>query len=199
MLRYYGFVSRMADMAEKAKLAEQSPYKEQLEVGRKMVMAVAMMAEYTKTHEVEPGEVDKYFQEHKDEFTTANITVVQVPIKTPADTEGAKTLAANLLQQVAGGMDFGALAKQYPVDGDFKSIKKSDTSTPPDVKAMVFALKPGEITRPIVRANAVFLIRLDSLTVKTLQDARGDVLKTLQDTRYQTWMNGVRASVVIGK
>ena len=198
LLRYYGFITRMTELADKAHLAEQSPYKEQLELGRKTVLAVAMMAEYSKTMDIPTAEVDKYYQAHKDEFTTANITVVQVPVKSAADLDAAKTKAQDMLQKARAGADFGAMAKQFPVEGDFRAFKKSD-AIPADIKDAVFALQAGQITSPLARANAVFLIRLDSLAVKPLQDARGDVLKTMQDAKYQAWMNGVRASVVIGK
>ena len=90
------------------------------------------------------------------------------------------------------------MAKQYPVEGDFKSFKKSDNILQ-EIKDQVFSVKPGEVTKPIARANGVFLIRLDSVVVKPLQEARGDVLKTLQDAKYQEWLDGVRKSVVIGK
>src|SRR5690242_10259088 len=71
LLRYYGFVARMAELAEKQKLADQSPYKEQLELGRKTVLAVAEMAEYSKNLNIPNAEVEKYYNDHLDTFTTA--------------------------------------------------------------------------------------------------------------------------------
>ena len=198
LLRYYGFVTRMAEMAEKAKLGEMSPYKEQLDVGRKSVMAVAEMSEYNKTLNITAADAEKYFQDHKDDFTTANVTALQVPIRNESEAGAAKAKAETLWKQIQGGADFAALAKQYPVDGEFKTFKKSD-KLPQDIKDAVLALKPGAVCRPVARPNGVFLIRLDSLTVKTLQEARGDIVKTLQDSAYQKWMDGVRKSVVIGK
>ena len=198
LLRYYGFVTRMAEMAEKAKLFEQSPYKEQLELGRKTVMAVAEMAEYSKNLNISTADVEKYYEEHKDGFTTAKVTVVQVPVRNESEAGAAMTKAQSLWKQIQAGGDFNTMAKQYPVEGDFKSFKKSD-AIPPEIKDAVFALTPGQVTKPVARPNAVFLIRLDSLDVKPLQDARGDVLKTMQDAKFQAWMDGVRKSVVVGK
>jgi parvulin-like peptidyl-prolyl isomerase len=198
LLRYYGFVSRMAEMAEKSKLWEQTPYKEQLELGRKTVLAVAQMAEYSKNLNIPAAEVDKYYADHKDDFTTANVTVVQVPLKSAADAAAAKTKAETLWKQVQGGADFAALAKQYPVEGEFHSFKKSD-AIPQEIKDAVFQLKAGGVTRPVALPNGVFLVKLDSLVVKSMSEARGDVLKTLQDAKFQAWMNDVRKSVVVGK
>src|SRR5437879_2696756 len=74
LLRYYGFVCRMAEIAEKAKLGEQSPYKEQLELHRKTVLATAAASEHGKELNVSTADVEKYYAEHKDAFTTANVT-----------------------------------------------------------------------------------------------------------------------------
>ena len=199
LLRYYGFVTRMAELAEKEKLAEQSPYKEQLELGRKTVLAVAEMSEHSKNLGITDAEVEKYYNDHLDTLTTATVTVVQVPVKNQAEAGAARTKAETLWKQVQSGGDFAALAKQYPVEGDFHTFKKSDASIPKEVKDAVFALKPGQITKPVAMPNAVFLIRLDELSVKPFLAARGDVLKTMQDAKFQAWMDGVRKSVVIGK
>src|SRR5579872_5588168 len=48
LFRYYGVLDRLAAKAEAAKLFEQSPYKEQLELQRKQVMAQAQMNQFYK-------------------------------------------------------------------------------------------------------------------------------------------------------
>src|SRR5204862_2707382 len=80
LLRFYGFVEKMAEEANKEKLAEKSPYKEQLEVGRTHALAVAEMENYSRNISISTEEADRYYQQHKDSFSTANITVAQVPI-----------------------------------------------------------------------------------------------------------------------
>jgi parvulin-like peptidyl-prolyl isomerase len=199
LLRYYGFVTRMAEIAEKDNLAQLSPYKEQLELGRKTVLAVAAMSEHSKQLGITDAEVEKYYNDHLDAFTSATVTVVQVPVKSTAEAAAAQAKAETLWKQVQSGADFAALAKQYPVEGDFHTFKKSDANIPKEIKDAVFTLKPGQVAKPVARPNAVFLIRLDELTVKPFQTARGDVLKILQDAKFQAWMDGVRKSVVIGK
>ena len=198
LLRYYGFVMRMAEMAEKEKLAEQSPYKEQLELGRKTVLAAAAVEHYGKNLNITNADVEKYYNEHKADFTVANITVVQIPIRNDEDAPAAKAKGELLWKQLKGGADFDKLAKQYPVDGDFHSFKRSDP-IPAEVKDAVFGLKPGEVSHPIARPNAVFLIRLDSSNTMSLQDKRGDILKSMQDAKIAELLDKVRKSVVIGK
>ncbi|HKA00072.1 MAG TPA: peptidylprolyl isomerase [Candidatus Solibacter sp.] len=198
LLRFFGFIMRMAEIAEKDKLAEMSPYKEKLEMSRKFGLAVAEMSEHGRGMDIPAAEVQKYYDEHKDNFTTINVTVAQVPVKSEADLPGAQDKAEALWKKLQAGADFNAMVKEYPVDGGFKSFKKSD-AMPAPIKDAILQLKPGQVTKPVSRANGVFLIRLDSIDVKPLQDARGDVLKTMQDASYQKWMDSIRKSVVIAK
>jgi len=198
LLRFYGFIMRMADLAEKDKLGESSPYKEKLEMSRKFNLAVAEMSEHGKGAQTPSAEIEKYYEEHKDNFTTVNVTVVQVPVKSEADLPAAKDKAEALWKKAQAGGDFNAMAKEYPVDGGFKSFRKSDNLSA-EIKDAVLQLKPGQVAKPVARPNGVFLIRLDSIEVKPLQDARGDVLKAIQDTGYQKWMDTIRKSVVIAK
>jgi parvulin-like peptidyl-prolyl isomerase len=198
LMRYYGFVSRMTEQAEKEKLFEQSPYKERLELARKQILAEAMMTEKGKDLNVSTAEIAKYYEAHKDQFTTVNVTVVQVPVKTDSELPAAQAKADSLWKKLQSGGDFNAMVKEYPVDGDFKSFKKSD-NMPAEIKDAVFQLKPGQVTKPLSRPNGVFMIRLDSIVEKSLQDARGDVVKVIQDDMFRQWMDGIRKSVVIGK
>jgi parvulin-like peptidyl-prolyl isomerase len=198
LLRFYGFVVRMSNLADKEKLAEQSPYKEQLELGRRWVLSLAEMSEHGKGQMPTDVELQAYYDAHKDAYTTAFVTVAQVPIKNASEVTAAVDKADELSKKIQGGADFAAIAKQYPLDSDFKSFKKSD-KVPAEIKDSVLQLKPGQVTKPIIRPSGVFLIRLDKVVVTPMQEAHGDLVRDLQNEQFQKWMSGIRASVVIGK
>jgi hypothetical protein len=198
LLRFYGFVMRMSEIAEKDKLAQQSPWKEQLELGRRWVLTLAEMSEHGKGSMPSSAEVEKYYEAHKDAYTTIFVTVAEVPIKNASEVADALEKANDLSKKIEGGSDFTAIAKQYPESPEFKSFKKSD-KLPPEIKDPVLQLKPGKVTKPILRPSGVFLIRLDKVEVTPLDNIRGDIVRDLQNDQYQTWMNGIRKSVVIAK
>lgn len=198
LLRFYGFVMRMSEIAEKDKLAQQSPWKEQLELGRRWVLTLAEMSEHGKGSMPSSAEVEKYYEAHKDAYTTIFVTVAEVPIKNASEVADALEKANDLSKKIEGGGDFTAIAKQYPESPEFKSFKKSD-KLPPEIKDPILQLKPGKVTKPILRPSGVFLIRLDKVEVTPLDNIRGDIVRDLQNDQYQTWMNGIRKSVVIAK
>jgi len=156
------------------------------------------MGEYSRNIKIPDAEVEKYFEQHKDEFTTVNLTGIQVPVASESELAAAKAKADTLWKQLQAGTKFDALAKQYPLPG-FHSYKQSDPKIPAEVKTAMSALKPGGYTRPIALPSGVFILRLDGVEAKPFRDARGDVLKTMQDAQFNAWMDGIRSSVVVGK
>jgi hypothetical protein len=79
LLRYYGFVNRMAELAEKAGLAEKSPYKEQLALQRTLILSQAMGAEYGREVPITAEDEQKFYHQHKDFFVIADVVPVRVP------------------------------------------------------------------------------------------------------------------------
>jgi hypothetical protein len=81
LLRYYGFVNRMAELAEKEGLASRSPYKEQLALQRKQILSQAMATEYGRDTPVTPEDEQKFYDAHRDLFVIAAVTAVRAPEK----------------------------------------------------------------------------------------------------------------------
>jgi hypothetical protein len=86
LLRYYGFVNRMAELAEKAGLAEKSPYKEQLALQRTLTLSQAMGTEYGRDVPVTAEDEQKFYDQHKDLFVAADVVAVRSPDKAKATT-----------------------------------------------------------------------------------------------------------------
>lgn len=190
LLQYYGFVQRMAELGEAARLYDQSPYKEQLALARTMVLAQAQMQEYHP--DVPPSAEHEYYEAHQGSFGVAKVKAIFIP-----GVDDAEAKAGEVWKQLTSGADFAAIAKQYPMDMD--TIAKSDAATPADVRATVFALKPGEISRPLKQPNGFYLFRLESLSVKPYSEVRGEINRTLGDQRYSDWMAAVQKSVTVVK
>jgi hypothetical protein len=84
LLRYYGFVNRMAELAEKAGFADRSPYKDQLALQRTLILSQAIGAEYGRDVPITPEDEQKFYDEHRDRFVIADVVVVRAPDKAKA-------------------------------------------------------------------------------------------------------------------
>ncbi len=139
MLRY------LSDEAEKAKLGEQSPLKEQLAFLRANSMASAMISHEHNFYPVSNEQIKEFYEKNQSRYQQAKIKVIYIAFKpsaplmgpvpkdkslediTRAISEGgssqtqrteaeARKLAEDLVKQIRGGADFMKLVAQYSED-----------------------------------------------------------------------------------
>jgi parvulin-like peptidyl-prolyl isomerase len=197
LLEYYGMVDRVSEMAEKAGLSEQSPIKEQLVLARKQILTNAAYERYFKDHPTTPEDEAKFYAEHLDDYTSALVKVIYLPVNRTGEESAAKAKAEALVKQLGMGAAFDELAEKYPLAGFPNVIKKSDTSIPQAIRAAVFAVKKGGVTNPVVLPNGVYLVQMHDLSVKPLNDVRGDVADRLLNDRFSAWVAEIRKSVTV--
>ncbi len=165
LLRYYGFVNRMAELAEKAGLADKPPYKEQLALQRTLILSEAMGAEYGRDVAITPEDEQKFYDEHRDRFVIADVVAVGAPDK-------AKAAA-------------------------LKQIRRYDDNISSAIRDAVFAVRPGETTRPIAQPDGIYVFRVVRVTPQTFFEVRGYASKAVSDERYQSWIASVTQSVTV--
>jgi peptidyl-prolyl cis-trans isomerase C len=197
ILRWYGLMDRLAELAEKQKLTEDAAVRAQLDLARKQSLASAL-SDRVLAAPVTPEEQEKFYNENKADYTFALVKVIAVPIATAAKSDAAKAQADALAAQLRAGANFDVLAEKYPVDSSFANvIGQSDTKVPELIRRAVFALKTGEVSGPVATPGAVFLFRLQAVDVKPLDESRGDIVHRVSSQRFYEWLAKVRESVVI--
>ena len=132
------------------------------------------MKEYTKTNllmqqyqekmmkEMEPTEKElkKYYDEHKDEFKTAEAS--HILVKTKEEAEAIK-------KELDGGADFAKLAKEKSLDtGSAENGGSLGQFTPgqmvKEFDEKVFSMKPGEISDPVKTQFGYHIIKLEKIS-----------------------------------
>ena len=214
-LEQYGVMKRLSGEAEKAKLDQQTPWKESLANMRMQVLLQAEINQKIAEIQVPEEEQKKFYEANADRFVQAKVKAIYIPFSgapvSKADEKGkkvlteeeAKTKAESLLKQIRGGADFVKLAKENsgdPVsagkDGDFGTIKKSDR-IPDAVKTAVFAAKAGDVTGPVRQANGYYLFRIEESGAQPFEQVRDNVANEIKNSRFQEWLNSVQKSVDI--
>ena len=143
--QYFLFV-HLAEEAEKAKLLDRSPYKEQFENLKLELLRNARVNEENNSFPVTPEMIDAYYKQHSAQYEQAKIKVIYLTytgqvVPTGTDTAAlqtaaqqaleaahakrseadARTLAADIVKQLRGGADFGELVKKYSEDPTSKA------------------------------------------------------------------------------
>lgn len=110
-------------------------------------------------------------------------------------TEAAKQLADSLYNALRGGADFAELAKKYSTDvnsamngGQLLHLQKGQTV--PEFEKALFALKPGEISAPVLSPFGYHIIKMGGReSFPTYETLRPDIMQYIE-------MQGLREQII---
>ena len=72
-LKYYGFLDKLAGMAEKEKLQDREPFKTKLQLNRLQILSEAMMQQFDYSDIVTAGDQERYYRSTIDKYTEAKV------------------------------------------------------------------------------------------------------------------------------
>lgn len=211
-VKQYFLMLYLLDMAEKDKLEEKSPIKEQLAFNRMNVLVNAALNHTMDNISIEPQDQEKFYNENKDRYSQVKVKVIYVSFSSgpqPADAGGKKALteeeakakAEKILAELRAGGDFVKAVKQYSEDqtsvakeGDFGVIRRND-NIPDAIRTAIFALKQGEISEPVRQPNGFYLFRAESISTRPFAEVRDEIFNEIKQTRFKAWMEQTNRSV----
>ncbi len=208
-IEQYALMRKLAQLAEKQKLDQQSPNKEALEYYRLFLLSQAMMNNVVNTSSVQPPEVEKYYDAHKDEYKQVKVKAIYISYssaqasqiregKRVLTKEEAKAKADDLVKQIRAGADFLKLvaansddATSREKNGDFATLQATD-KIPDAIRTAVFALKQGEITDAVEQPNGFYILRADEIQYRPIADVSQEITETLRQEHFRQWMDQTR-------
>jgi parvulin-like peptidyl-prolyl isomerase len=127
---------------------------------------------------ISDGDLRKYYDAHKSEFERAGhatVSVLAIPrVITAADSAAVRAHAEQLRAEILGGAKFEEVAKRESADtlsgtngGDLGKGRKGRFV--PEFEKALDALKPGELSTPVLTQFGYHLIRVDSRSGDTTQ------------------------------
>jgi foldase protein PrsA len=133
-------------------------------------------------------ELRKQYEQHIGDYTT--VEADHILVKTQAE---AEDIYRQVTQPGFTRDDFLALAKKTSID---PSAKQNSGALPQQVAskyvepfaAAVLKLRPGEISRPVKSEFGWHVIRLQSKTVTSFDDAKDQLLSTASSTAFSDWI-----------
>lgn len=200
-VRFWAGMRNLKGLAEAGGLDRVSPTKEQLEFDRTMILGQAMMNNKLNTIEVDPADIEKYYETNKEQYKTVRVKALYIafgdaPGARVSRTEAqARETATRLLAQIRAGADFVKLVKENSddqtsrdKDGDFGTYRRTE-NIPDAIKNAVFALKQGEVSEPILQPHGYYLLRAEEVSYAPEDKVQTDILLTLRQERYTQWLN----------
>lgn len=123
------------------------------------------------------ADADTYYNENPDSFKKATISHIIVD---------SEEKAQEILDKYNAGTSFADLAKEYGTDGtkdnggSLGEIQYDTTQYDADFMAAAKQLGEGEVSDPVQTQFGWHLIKVDNIQVTPLEEARAEVLATLQ-------------------
>lgn len=191
----------LAEQARLSRLADDPQVKKNCEWARINFLAQAELSYVREGYRPSGDEVKALYDKNINRWEQARVRAIylSVPFVRPGTVlpgrteEQAIAKAEEIRTQLAGGADFAVLARANSEDkpsaekgGEWPGISRL-SPYPEDVKTAIFALKPGEVTRPIRQPNGVFLFQLESIEKQPLAEVQSSISAALGQARFDEW------------
>ena len=203
LLRGMGFMERTAALAIEKKFDQRSPYRTQLEMMRLQALTNALMQVSESQVAFTEADIQKVYEENKIFVSLAKIKLIYLPGAEgdeKAD-EAVMKQAGEIYEKLKAGADFVAMVKQYSRDpvtrdknGDYPPAKVSD-DIPGEAKRAIWALKPGEFSRPTKLPNGVYIYKLMAWEPMSYASVREDLVRRYKNAKNREWLMAMRAGV----
>jgi peptidyl-prolyl cis-trans isomerase C len=211
LLEQFAVFQNILAEAEKAKLDQQSPYKERITEARRQILVQAQINDASTAVVVSPDEVKKYYDDNASHYAQAKVKVIFISqvldertlagqtIK-KREAEESKKLAADIAAKLKAGGDFVQLAKEHSDDGstadkgaDFPDAIRPDSATvPQSIKDVVLAAKSGDIVGPLEHQTGFYIFRIESNSITPFDQVKGEIYTQLKQEGLKKWMEEVK-------
>jgi peptidyl-prolyl cis-trans isomerase C len=217
-LRSYAELLVMSRRAEESKMPEQEPYKSQLDFLRMNFLAQAYLQHLDRQIKPSQNDFQRYYDEHKADYEEAHVRTLYVAFSPNAGKPGAtgpngkrllteaeaKSKAERLAAELKQGGDFAQAAKQQSDDtataekgGDLGPVKRGSTGIPAELKQVIFALKPGEVSEPIRQPAGFYIFKLESMRTPPLAEVLPTLNQAVRGVKLREELDQITKSIHI--
>ncbi len=217
-LKEVSMVMYTAAQGEKLKLADESPWKEQIEMVRKQVLSSAMFNHERNHYPVTEESIEAYYKANQARYEQVEIKIIKLSFlpgkpagKLSVEEEArrafeiahagtdrpeaeTRALAADIVKKLREGADFAKLVEKYSDDQESKSSGGDFGAVKPtspyadNFKKAVLALKPGEVSEPIQSGNSLYIARAEKKSVQPLDQVRLQIVDDIKDAHLREYL-----------
>jgi peptidyl-prolyl cis-trans isomerase SurA len=186
------------------------------DVRRQLQLSKVVAQEVRSKVEISEGEVDTYYQEHRDEFENASqepgvlVRLILLALSEQADDDQVVQIqekAAEIVRQLREGADFIEMARTHSQHtsaesgGEIGVFRPGEMAPPFDV---ALTLQPGEISDPVRAEKGFHIFTVQSAAsdqVEEMAQIRSQIRNTLFDQKaeqlYTEWIAELKEKAYI--
>ncbi len=165
---------------------------------------------------ISPVQIRDYYESHKEDYLTKDAVMVRQILLTPVADFPLADQAAKIVQEARlPGANFVNLAKKYSTDalskeGDVPVYTFEKGRVRPEVEAVAFNLKPGEVSDPVpvkddkTGTTTIFIFKCEDKTTagyQPLEKVHGTIENILtkkeDDEAWEKWLQKLRSKAYV--
>jgi peptidyl-prolyl cis-trans isomerase C len=207
----YAVLQLLRDAALKQKLDQQSPLKERIDYFMLTTLAQAVIDNENKGV-VSEEQRKEYYEKTKEQFYRSKIRMILV--RYGVQTEGgvkvhtkaeAKEVVDKIEAKLKSGAKFAEVAKEYSEEAKSKEdgglygwIKRSEKLPSEEMKSAIFALKPGEFSKPVdMLDNGYYIFESDETGYTPMREVANELDAGVKQGDNESVMRKAAADVKI--
>ncbi len=159
---------------------------------------------------ISPFKIERYYAENQDKFAVEDqvkLRMIILPLPAAGDAAVVER-AMSIRKRIADGESFEEMARQHSVGAQAKDGGLMGWNGRKELRKelieVAFALKPGEVSEPIVTDDAVFILKVEETKpaqIRPLAEVRDEIEQTLQAEesaqRRKVWIDGIRQKAFV--
>jgi hypothetical protein len=217
----------MSNEAKKQGIDKTDQFKDAMKFVQMQVLANELQRKYqAEAADISDADLEKYYNDHKTDFTQYNVDRIFVPRTKQAETatledagkkpteeeqkakqqaaEQAMTkLADDLRTRAAAGEDFLKLQKEafeaagMKIESPTVNLPSVRRTAVPAGHAAIFDLKPGEVSQVISDTGGHYIYKVNSKTEIPLEQAKTEIHSKLQNDRLHEKAENINNSFTV--
>lgn len=197
-VRQLAIIDHLTAAAEKEGFLDKEPYKTRYALERLKLISTFYQEHTQNNTGASDEEVLAYYNKNQDRFTTVTLKMIYLSPPATGSDLAVRAKAEDLYAQLQKGADFVKLVRDHSEepgskgrDGDLGTVSKSD-ALPDEVKAVVFTLKKGEVSKPIRVSNGIYIFRCEDSKTDKFADIKETLRTEVRQRKYVEWFDGER-------
>ena len=211
-LEQYALLLRIAELAEKAGLANMQPYKNQLRYNEEQILAQANVNNYLNNISITPDVQRKAYDDNPGRFRFTKLRVLYVPFSAAPPPQSdpnapkiltepeARAKVEGIMVELRAGKAFEDMVMLHSQDiesrerkGEIPPIMADDQRIPPEIRKVVLAAQPGDIAPPMILANGIWVFKIEGQGSRTYEEVKDMIYEELRQAEFDKWFSGVRS------
>jgi peptidyl-prolyl cis-trans isomerase C len=190
-------LQHLAALGELQHLDEEPSVHQNLAWAREDFLSQAELNYVRVRYEPPVGETRRFYEDNAQRWEQASVRAIYISV-IPSE-ERAQARIEDLRKRLEGGADFAQLARENSDDkssaegGGVWSPLSRSSAYPDAVKLAIFALRPGEVSKPVRQPNGFYLFKLESIEKPPFQEVEPRIVGELALSHFNQWLESLKA------